>query len=394
MQVIIYYSILIVYNELYFGGHDRMYNFLVGSNFFSFITNSFIRFFIDNNYANVKKLIYASVILLVCFLLKKIVIKYTFNILRGILNKIFPGKVLDLFVAFEKPLNFIITALGFYISIGLFVQGAFLNKLFRSIVIICIFKGLVNFSNQIIVSPNKMKDKFGFEVDNILFPFLCKCIKVVIITFGITIVFAEWGINVQMLITGLGIGGLAISLAAKDAAANVISGVILIIDKPFGIGDWIAVDSIEGSVEELSFRSTKIRTISQEIVIVPNSNIASSSIVNFTKRGKRRCNFTVGIAYETEREKIEGCISNIEEMLKASEDIISDGIIVTLDSLNSSSIDINISCYTRILDLALYLKLKEKIYLNILDILKKQDVSIPYPTTTVYLKNNKAELKC
>lgn len=371
-----------------------MYNFIVASNFFSSITKSIMDFFINDNYSNIKKIIYALVILLFCFFFKRIVIKYTANILRTLFNKIFPGRIFDFFAAFNKPLSCIITSLGFYISINLFIKSTFINKLFRSVVIICIFKGLVNFSNQIILSPHKMKDKFGFEVDNILFPFICKCIKVVIITFGVTIVFAEWGINIQMLITGLGIGGLAISLAAKDAAANVISGVILIIDKPFGIGDWISTVGTEGSVEELSFRSTKVRTISQELVIIPNSNIASSSIVNFTKRGKRRCNFTVGIAYETSREEIESCISKIEKMLKTSDTVIPEEVIVSLDSLNSSSIDINISYYTKILSLSLYLKLKEKIYLNILDILKEQGVSIFYPTTNVNIKNNQAELKC
>ncbi|SHJ82881.1 MscS family membrane protein [Hathewaya proteolytica DSM 3090] len=356
---------------------------MIGMSFFSSVWRGTIDFFIGRDYLNIKKMLYAASIILLCFLFKRILIKYVFKLIRAIFNKMFPKSSIDLFTAFEKPLSVIIISTGFYAAIWLFIHSIFLTKVYRSILIIGIFKGFYNLSDEIIMVPQNMKQKFGFEVDNILFPFISKCVKVVIAAFAITIFLSEWNIDVQMLITGLGIGGLALSLAAKDAASNVIAGVILIIDKPFSIGDWVEVEGTEGTVEELSFRSTKIRTFTQELVVVPNSTVANSAIANYTKRGKRKSNFIVGINYETSREKIELCVERIEKMVKGHDNVLEEDVIISLDSLNKSSIDLNITYFTDILSLKPFLKLKEEIYLNIMDILKEENVNIPYPTTTI-----------
>src|SRR5699024_6731493 len=126
------------------------------------------------------------------------------------------------------------------------------------------------------------------KIDEILVSFLSRALQFIIIAMAISIVLQEFDYHIGGLITGLGIGGLAISLAAKDALANLFGGVVIVTEKPFTINDWIMTPSVEGTVEDISFRSTKVRTFDQALVVVPNATLANEAITNWSKMGKRR----------------------------------------------------------------------------------------------------------
>lgn len=367
-------------------------NLSINSNFISTSIDKFFNFFTCNEYENIKRLVFAVIIFFVFLLLRRFLTRYVFKVFKKIIDKIKPNEGINLISSFEAPFNMIFLVFGIFFALVIlgknyFISIPILSKILRSVLVVLITWGMYNFIGEISNLSGRMKERFGFEVDKILFPFISKCFKVILIALSITIILAEWNINIQMLVTGLGIGGLAISLAAKDAASNVIAGVILIMDKPFNMGDWISTSEVEGVVEDLSFRSTKIRTFTQELVVVPNSSLANTAITNYTRRGKRKCNFSVSISYETSREKIEGCISKIEDMVRKHKNIYDEDVIIAVDTLNSSSIDIGIYYFTDILNLKGYLDLKQEVNLNIMDILKSEGVTIPYPTTTVYLND-------
>ncbi|GAA0786765.1 mechanosensitive ion channel family protein [Hathewaya limosa] len=353
---------------------------------------NFMDFFINNNYENIKRLIAAVIIFFVLLLFRRFLTNHVFTLFKKIINKVKPSTTIRFIPCFEQPFNMMFVVFGIYFALTILGKNYFINvslitKIFRSILIMLITWGFYNLSEELAVLSDGMKERLGLNVDKILFPFISKCLRVILIALAITIILAEWNINIQMFVTGLGLGGLAFSLAAKDAASNVIAGFILIMDKPFNIGDWISTGSIEGIVEDLSFRSTKIRTFTQEIITVPNSSLANSAITNFTKRDKRKCNFVISIAYETSREKIEKCIYRIEEMIKGHEQICDEGIVIALQNLNDSGLDIGIYYFTKITDFKTFLKIKEEVNLNIMDILEEEGVDIPYPTNTVYLND-------
>lgn len=364
----------------------------INDSFISKSIDKFFNFFTFNEYENIKRLVFAIIVFFIFLLLRRILTRYVFKLFKKIIDKIRPNRTLNIISSFDAPFNMIFIVFGVFFALAIlgknyFINVSILSRVLRSILVALITWGLYNLTGEISNLSGSMKERFGFEVDKILFPFISKCFKVILVALSITIILSEWSINIQMLVTGLGIGGLAISLAAKDAASNVIAGVILIMDKPFNMGDWVSTSDVEGIVEDLSFRSTKIRTFTQELVVVPNSSLANTAITNYTRRGKRKCNFTVAISYETSREKIEKCINKIDNMVKAHENIYEEDVIIAVDTLNSSSIDIGIYYFTDILTLKGYLDLKQEINLNIIDILKSEAVNIPYPTTTVYLNS-------
>ena len=175
------------------------------------------------------------------------------------------------------------------------------------------------------------------KVSPVLTGLFRKSLKVVIIIIEIFMIIKEWGFDVTGLITGLGIGGLAISLAAKDAASNFLGSVTIMADKNYDIGDWIQTDSVEGFVEEIGFRSTKIRTFSNALTIVPNSILSNEPVTNWTKMGKRRVSFNLNIPINTPSEKINDLLNRIRDLLRTMK-VNQDYKVVQLNGFEDASL--------------------------------------------------------
>ena len=238
-----------------------------------------------------------------------------------------------------------------------------------------------------------MHKAYDVKVDKILFPFIAKTIRLIIVALAITIIAEKWGYNIQGFVTGLGLGGLAFALAAKDAASNLIAGIFIILDKPFTIGDWITSDTLEGSIEEISFRTTKIRTVDHALIIVPNSKLTNEAVTNFSRRGKRRVKLSLELTYRTSRDKLEICVDKIRELLENHSQVSKEGILVRFDKFNSSSLDILICFFTETPDFDEYFKIKENVNFNIMDILQQEGVSMAFPSTSVYLESLPSKVK-
>ncbi|WBW97486.1 mechanosensitive ion channel family protein [Oceanirhabdus sp. W0125-5] len=305
-----------------------------------------------------------------------------------------------LFRSFEKPINILLSIASICGAILFFLQVTTSKetitelitydltiKVLRTAVLYCVTWGVYNVTKEKSVMFENLKERLGIKVDKILYPFIIKCLRVLLVIAALLQILPIWGINISTLITGVGLGGLAFSLAAKDFASNIIGGVALILEKPFNIGDWISADSIEGVVEDISFRSTRIRTFSQEMVIVPNSLLANTSITNYTKRGKRRISFNLGVTYDTPREKIKLCIEQIESMLREHNDIHQETIFVTFNEFSSSSLDIFLYFFTKTTNWGEHLKIKEDINFKLMKIFEDNGVSFAFPSTSIYIEN-------
>ena len=204
---------------------------------------------------------------------------------------------------------------------------------------------------------------------------------------SITIIAEKWGYDIQGFVTGLGLGGLAFALAAKDVAGNIIAGIFIIIDKPFSVGDWISSDILEGTVESISFRTTKIRTFEQALITVPNSKLSNEPVTNFSRRGKRRVNFNLSVTYGTSKEKLQICVEKIRNMIDNHPQVNKDVLYVRFDKFNASSLDIFIYFFIDTPELSQYLKIKENINFNIMEILQQEGVSMALPSTSVYVES-------
>lgn len=219
---------------------------------------------------------------------------------------------------------------------------------------------------------------------------LRRSLKVLFVIFAALAMLESLGFPVNSLIAGLGLGGLTVSLAAKDTASNLFSGLVLLVERPFAIGDWVTCAGVEGTVEDITFRSTKIRTLANTLTVIPNSMVSAGFITNSSERKMRMSEFTLGVCYDTPRAAIEQVIADLRELLTGDEDLVSDTVMVRLSGFAASSIDIFVRFYTKTTDAGVYFKICERINFEIIDIMAKNNVQFAFPSTTVYFGDNAA----
>ncbi len=228
--------------------------------------------------------------------------------------------------------------------------------------------------------------KFEFAQSKTVTMVIVKAYKVLVVAFFAIALMNEFNFDATSLIAGLGLVGLTISLAAQDSASNLFSGLLILIEHPFGIGDWISVSGVDGTVEDISFRSTKIRALDNSLYVLPNSSVSSATINNGTNRQKRMYRFTLGVTYDTTRPQLEALMHDMEEMLKAHENVDADSALVRLSGFGDSSIDLLVSCYVTTVEMPVFLSVQNELHLNIMDVMEKNGASFAFPSTTVYLE--------
>lgn len=332
----------------------------------------------------------ALAIFLVLFLLRGYITRKVIGLLLKLTGKTKSELGNYLVRAFERPLKLFMIALGVYLALIYLPLSAevnfWLSRAFRSMLVILVSLGLCNLVGNYSAVAMEMSNLVSFKIDKILIPFLSKILKFIIIVLAVSVILQEWEYDINGFIAGLGLGGLAFALAAQQTLSNIFAGIVIITDKPFSIGDWILTPSVEGTVEDINFRSTKIRTFAQAVVTVPNATLANEPITNWSRMGKRRVTFHLGLTYSTPPEKLEKCLTEIREMLHNHSGIHPDTILVNFDSFGDSSLDILLYFFTRTTDWGELLRIKEDVNLKIMSILEKEGVSVAFPRTAVYFE--------
>lgn len=331
-------------------------------------------------------------IFLLFLLFRKIFSTYIFKLILKITKKTPTDFFTHVFLAFEKPLRWLFVIIGIYVAVTYFPYIKQTNPtfiaFFKSSIVILITWGLYNLSSSTSVLFEKLNKRLNIEIDQILIPFLSKAIRFVIIAISLSVIAQQFGFDVNGFVAGLGLGGLAFALAAKDAIGNLFGGIIIITEKPFSIGDWIMTPSVEGTVEDISFRSTKIRTFAQALVTVPNATLANESITNWSRMGKRRINFELGVTYETPKATLKKVIKRLEKMLKEHPEIHQETIFVKFDEYKQNSLAIFFYFFTKTTVWEEYLNVKQDVNFKIMDILEEEGVSVAFPTRTLHVVGN------
>lgn len=195
-----------------------------------------------------------------------------------------------------------------------------------------------------------------------------------------------FGVPVTGLLTGAGVAGLAVSLAAQSTLSSFIAGVTLVLEHPFGIGDYISIGSFEGTVEDISFRSTRMRTVDNTVITVENSKVCAEYIQNLTERDSRLWTFTVGVTYDTPPEKIKAVCAGLTAMFNQKTDIRPGSVEVNLAAFGASSIDIEVRCYVMLMNITAFRAFKNSMHLQIMDLMARQGCEFAFPSATVYLQ--------
>lgn len=288
--------------------------------------------------------------------------------------------------AFEVPLRVLIALVGIFIACrvipAIYGTPAVWNmivKIFRSCMIFIIAWGLYNLEDAARLIAAFLVKRLDLQTNNVLMPFLSKTLRFITIAIALLVIAQEWNFSISGLLAGLGLGGLAFALAAKDMLANIFGGVVVLVDKPFGIGDWIKSNDTEGTVEDITFRSVKVRTFDQALVTIPNSEIVNKPVTNYSRMGKRKVNFSLTIHYKTSPESIKSCVERTRSLLLNHDEILSDSVAVALESIGAGGLSMMIYFYTKTTDWQEYLKLREKVFFEILNILSEENAELAQP---------------
>ena len=296
---------------------------------------------------------------------------------------------------FYRPLKTIFTFVGIYVALNFLKEtisigvtlDAVINKAIKIAMIIFVAKAFGEGFDEKNGLFTKIKTKNNKEIDAGTRNAILKAIKVIIYIIATFMVISELGYNISGFITSLGIGGVVITLAAQDTAKSLIGGALIILDKPFKVGDYIKVGAFEGTVEEITFRSTNIRTLDNSVLHIPNSEMSISAIINYSEMEKRRYNLKITLELKTKLENVEMAKNQIQQMLQNREDIIQDSVIVKFDNISNNGIDLLVIGYVNETDYGKFLEIKEQINYSIMTILKNTGVEIAYNTQTIYVKN-------
>jgi MscS family membrane protein len=207
-----------------------------------------------------------------------------------------------------------------------------------------------------------------------------------IIALGAIAILQEFGINVSGFIASLGLGGLAFALAAKDTAANIFGGIAILTDNIFKIGEWVKINNVEGIVEDIGIRTTKIRAFDKRLIIVPNSIIANSNVENFSRRDRRRVVMRLGLTYSTTPEQMEKILREIREYLLNHPNVHKEPLLVYFDEFQDSSLSIFCYFFTTTSEWQRYLEIREEINLNLKRIVEENGAQFAFPSQSLYVE--------
>lgn len=223
--------------------------------------------------------------------------------------------------------------------------------------------------------------------DDQLVPFAAKTLKATAIIMGVLIAMQNFGINVMALLAGLGIGGIAIALAAQDTAANFFGSITILLDQTFKPGDYIKVGDTEGTVENIGFRSTQVRTPYGSLVTLPNAFVAKEKIDNMQARPRRRVRQVLGLLYETTPARVERFCDEVRAMLENDPAVDRGDVMVAFVNFNAAQLDVLVQFHLPgVTDGQIEQSLTQRIFLRIMDIASATGVEFAYPTQTLYVK--------
>jgi len=245
---------------------------------------------------------------------------------------------------------------------------------------------LVDILNVILMSKAR---RTGNKFDDLFVPMISKTLKVFIVIIGFIFIADNLNVNVSSLLAGLGIGGLAFAFASKDLLGNFFGSVTVLLDRPFNIGDWVVVGDVEGNVEEVGFRSTRIRTFYNSLITLPNSILTNTKIDNMGARRYRRMKTNLSLTYDTSPEKIDAFCEGIRSLIRLHPYMRKDYYHVYFNAYSSASLDILVYVFWATPDWAMELRERHRFLLDILRLARQLDVEFAYPTQTIHLKQEK-----
>ena len=323
-----------------------------------------------------------------------------FLLFRGLISKVIIGrlkkiakrttnKLDDTFVqAMEGPARFFPIVIGFFIA-SYYLEFSSESQLFidnvnKSLITILIFWLMHQFIQPVTYLLGGLEKLLTKE----LIGWIVRALKILIFILGAAAVLELWGIKIGPIIAGLGLFGVAVALGAQDLFKNLISGILVLVEKRFKVDDWIIVeDIIEGIVERIGFRSTVVRKFDKSLAIIPNFQFAENAVINVSATTNWIISWVITLQYNTTVEQLKKVRDEIEKYITTHKDYkTSLGHAVRVDKFSDSSIDMYIRCFTVTDDWDEWLKVKERLAIEIKQIIEKNNASFAFPSQSIYVE--------
>jgi MscS family membrane protein len=223
------------------------------------------------------------------------------------------------------------------------------------------------------------------KFDDMLVPLFRRTLKILVVIGGLVYLATQWSDDLWSIVAGLGIGSVALAFAARDSVENLFGTFTVLLDKPFQIGDWITMGDLDGDVESVGFRSTKVRTFYNSLVTVPNRHFISGQVDNMGARRYRRIKTTLALTYDTPPEKVEAFCEGVREVIRKHPHTRKDYFHVYLNGLGASSLDIMLYCFVEVPDWSAELSEKHRLFADILRVGKALEVEFAFPTQSLHV---------
>ena len=293
--------------------------------------------------------------------------------------------------ALTRPLSFFLLVGGVYLSLVTlpFVTEIelILGNVFRGLSMLAVVWGVIELSDLL---AEQLEKHFATHGDSILSgfaPLIKKTLKVFVFSIGVLLTIDNLGYNVTGILATLGLGTAAVALAAQDSIKNAFGTLMIVLDRPFQVGDWIQVgDRVDGNVESIGLRSTKVRTWPKTIISIPNGVLANEYINNWSRMPKRRVKQIVGISYDATAKDMEELVEEIRRILRNDSGVHQEFILVNFTDFGESSLDILVYYFTSTIAWLDYMDIRQRVNQQIMEAVNRRGLSIAFPARSLYLE--------
>ncbi len=310
------------------------------------------------------------------------------NILKKLAKKT-QGKLDDILIdIIEEPLVFVVILVGIWVALGTLHKTQSIDNILTGGIYIIVVLNIAWFLSRLLDAMVKnylvpLAQKSSGTMDDQIIPIVRKGLKLGIWSIAILVGLNNAGYNIGALLAGLGIGGLAFAMAAKDTVANLFGGFTIFVDKPFVVGDRIVTNGFDGVVEDIGLRSSRIRTLNSRIVTMANADIANGAVENISSEPHRKVSISLGLTYDMDENKVVQAMSIVENIIKQTAEV-KDECVVGFSSFGDFSLNISVIYY--IIKGENMTTAKNNINLNILKEFNTHGIDMAYPTQTVIVK--------
>lgn len=301
----------------------------------------------------------------------------------------------EIVVALSGPIRFVFLVIGLFLASRVAPLPEEIDvamaKVVRSLIAFTIFWTFYRCVGPLSFVLDRAITSVGGEgMAATLKNFAVRLIRVIITVLGAAAILQEWDFNIGAVLGGLGLIGMAVAFGAQNLISNLFGGVAIFLDKIFVEGEWIKTNDIEGTVETVGFRTTKIRRFDKALVTVPNSGLADTAVTNFSRMTNRRIYWMVGLEYRTTNEQLKQVVDGLNDYIRNNDDFETDpakvSTLIHADSFNNSSIDIMLYCFTTTTKWTEWMQVKEDLLYHLKTLVEDAGTAFAFPSSSIYVE--------